>query len=133
MAEKVKPLIFLFEDDEIVSNLIIFRLEREGYEVKNFPDGQIAMASIMQDAPPNLVITDIFMPFNSGYTLIEAMRDQPTWAKIPILVLTSVNNEEHALRILRSGANEYINKPFRPVELVEHVRKLLKNAQTYPA
>ena len=128
MQERAKPLIFLFEDDLDIAGLIRFRLGREGYEVRHFPDGEKAMAAIGEEAPPDLVVTDVMMPFHDGFALVTAMRAQPAWATVPIIMLTSMGNEQNVLRGLRNGADDYLTKPFRPAELVARIRKLLGRA-----
>lgn len=125
MQERANPLIFLFEDDLDIAGLIRFRLGREGYEVKHFPDGEKAMAAIGEGAPPDLVVTDVMMPFYDGFALVAAMRAQPAWARVPIIMLTSMGNEQNVLRGLRNGVDDYLTKPFRPAELVARIRKAL--------
>ena len=122
------PVILLIEDDVDIVFLVRFILERERYTVKVAEEGRAAMACLA-DPPPSLVLLDIMLPFTDGFQLLESIRAQPAWAKVPVVMLTAKAQERDCVRALDAGANDYIVKPFRPEELVARVRRLLGRAQ----
>jgi len=125
MQAATKPSILLIEDDPDIAGLICFRLSREGYDVRHMKDGELAMAEIASGVRPDLVVTDVMMPFHCGFEIVAAIRAKADWAGVPIIMLTSMANEKDVLRGLRNGASEYLTKPFRPAELVARIHKLL--------
>jgi len=125
MQATVKPSILLIEDDPDLAGLIQFRLGREGYEVRHKADGEQGLAEIASGRRPDLVVTDVMMPYHSGFEIVAAIRAKADWAGVPIIILTSMANEKDVLRGLRIGASEYLTKPFRPAELVARIQKML--------
>lgn len=98
-----------------------FRLKRDGHEVIVTQDGREALAKIA-DHLPDLVITDIMMPYSSGLEVISAVRQKYT-QKIPIIILSGMGQEEVVLEAFTLGADDYITKPFSPNELSVRVRR----------
>ena len=102
-----------------------FRLSREGFGVGHAPDGEKALAALREPPLPDLIILDVLLPFMNGFEVLARIRADPAWADIPVVMLTSNTREEDVLRGLRSGANDYLTKPFRPPELIARIRGLL--------
>lgn len=125
MQAAVKSSILLIEDDPDLAGLIQFRLGREGYEVRHIADGEQGLAEIASGERPDLVVTDVMMPFHSGFEIVAAIRAKEDWADVPVIMLTNMANEKDVLRGLRIGASEYLTKPFRPSELVARIHKML--------
>ena len=117
--------ILVAEDDDLIAALIGHRLARDGLEVRRFTDGASALeaAGAMRAA---LAILDVKMPAMDGFELLERLRAMPTWADTPVLMLTSMGNERDIARGLALGANDYMVKPFSPVELLARVNRLLR-------
>ncbi|HFE37041.1 MAG TPA: response regulator transcription factor [Gammaproteobacteria bacterium] len=120
--------ILVAEDDEQISYLLNFLLTREGFTVKVANDGQEAMDAIGQISQPKLVLLDIMMPHYNGYQIIDHIRHNSNWKKVPILVVTAKSLEKDIVKALEIGANDYVVKPFQPRELIGRLKALLQRA-----
>ncbi|MCH7401194.1 response regulator transcription factor [Belliella kenyensis] len=118
--------VLLIEDDMLISNLVKFRLKKDGYEVTIVEDGQAGIEAI-DTLSPDLIITDVMMPFRNGLEIINhAKMVNP---KVPVIVLSSLGEEENTvLEAFTIGASDFIPKPFKPNELSFRVKKWLKYA-----
>ena len=118
-------VILLVEDDVEMGKFVAFLLQREGYEMRLVVDGEQAL-ELMGQPPPDLVILDLMIPFRNGYEVLAEYRKSEPWSRVPVLMLTGRNREEDVARALAAGANDYLTKPFRPVELLARVNRLLR-------
>lgn len=118
-----KKTIVLAEDNSTLSLLLKFRLEKEGYNLLIAADGKQAIELIEQDSP-DLILTDIMMPFISGLEVISHVRNQLN-LQTPIVVFSSAGQEEMVLKAFNLGANDFMGKPFSPNELVIRVKRLI--------
>lgn len=125
---QAKPAILVVEDDPDIAKLIIFRLKREGFEVRLASDGEQAQREFSVSAPPALVLLDVMLPYRNGFELLADMRGRKGWESLPVLMLTSRGKEQDVVKGLRTGANDYLTKPFRPAELIARIRKLLRQS-----
>ena len=128
----VSERILLANDDEVSARLIKDRLEREGYDVTHFTDGRSAY-----DAAPDLeaalAILDVRMAGLGGFELLERLRSLPFYAHRPIILLATLENEEDIIRGFALGADDYLAKPFSPLELAARVRHYLRKAPAVQA
>ncbi|HWB94671.1 MAG TPA: response regulator transcription factor [Puia sp.] len=115
--------ILVAEDEPILIRIIEMRLKKDGYEVLLAEDGQQALDRLEQ-GPPDLIITDIMMPYASGLEIIASVRAR-TWPKVPVIILSAMGQEDVVLEAFQLGADDYITKPFSPNELSVRVRRLL--------
>lgn len=123
---RLQKTVMVVDDDDLLITLIKHRLEREGFHVVPFLNGPAAYAA----APavnPDLVILDVKMPEMDGFELLERLRTITAFKKTPILMLTSMGGETDVVRGLSLGADDYILKPFSPVELLARVHRHLKS------
>ncbi|MFM6992920.1 MAG: response regulator transcription factor [Rhodoferax sp.] len=118
--------VLVVEDDENISFLLAFMLEREGYKVTVARDGWAAKNHIEHHAAPDLVLLDVMLPFVEGFELVHLVRATRGWEQTPILMLTAKTQEQDVVRALDAGANDYIAKPFAPSELLARVRRYAK-------
>jgi DNA-binding response OmpR family regulator len=119
-------LVICIEDDKMHAELVKYFLEREGYQVEWHQDGASGMDRITADAPcPDLVVLDIMLPYNDGYTILQAIRKSSSWSHVPVLLLTSMSRSQDIERGFSLGADDYLTKPFRPTELIARLRRLL--------
>lgn len=116
--------ILIVEDDTVLRELLEFLLQREGYETQCCNDGSAAQ-EWLQTYTPDLVLLDLQLPIVSGAQLIQWLRDRESSHQLPILVLTSLQEDDDIANALDSGANDYMVKPFQPKELQARIRKLL--------
>lgn len=119
----VAKKIVLAEDNSTLSLLLKFRLEKEGYKLLIAVDGKQAIELIEQHAP-ELILTDIMMPFISGLEVISHVRNKLN-KQTPIIVFSAAGQEEMVLKAFNLGANDFMGKPFSPNELVIRVKRLL--------
>lgn len=113
----MKQTILIAEDDQDIVKLLRLYLENEGYDVLTAGDGQEAL-EIMNHHPINLAIVDIMMPKMNGYELIQAIRAK---VNIPLIILSAKKEYTDKIIGLKIGADDYVTKPFNPLEIVARV------------
>lgn len=114
--------ITLVDDDRNILTSVSMALEAEGFAVKTFSDGEEGLKGIT-DSPPDLVVLDIKMPRMDGMEVLSKLREQ---SAIPVIFLTSKDDEVDEVIGLRMGADDYITKPFSQRLLIERIRALLR-------
>ncbi len=117
--------IALVDDDKNILASVTMLLEQEGYHVKGFSDPAAALTALTT-APPDLAILDIKMPRMDGLELLRRLRQAS--AELPVIFLTSKDEEIDELMGLNAGADDYIRKPFSQRLLLERVRAVLRRA-----
>lgn len=117
-----KCKILLAEDNSTLALLLKFRLEKEGHELLMAVDGKEAV-ELIEAHNPDLILTDIMMPFISGLEVISHVRNKLE-LDTPIIVFSSAGQEEMVLKAFNLGANDFMGKPFSPNELVIRVKRL---------
>lgn len=115
--------ILVAEDDLIMLKTIEHRLKKDGHNIILCQDGREALKKI-EELSPDLIITDIMMPFSSGLEIIEAVKKRDG-KKIPIIVLSAMGQENVVLEAFQLGADDYITKPFSPNELSMRVKRYM--------
>ncbi len=125
-AQPVQKKVLLAEDDELIASVIKHRLGREGFEVVHYPDGAQALLAA-PDLEVALCILDIKMPGIDGFELLGKLRQMPAYQHIPIVMLTSMGGEKDIERGFALGADDYIMKPFSPLELLARIRRLIRS------
>lgn len=124
MAAKQK--ILLVDDEQaITSNLAPF-LERSGFEVTVADNGEDALEEVTEFAP-DLIVLDILMPKLDGREVLRRLRDAGNWT--PVILLTQVGESTERAMALEEGADDYLNKPFDPHELVARIHAVLRRAR----
>ncbi|MBN9589255.1 MAG: DNA-binding response regulator [Alphaproteobacteria bacterium 64-11] len=122
--------IALVDDDKNILASVSMLLEQEGYHVRTFTDGAAALTALTT-APPDLAILDIKMPRMDGLELLRRLRQANE--ALPVIFLTSKDEEIDELMGLNAGADDYIRKPFSQRLLLERVRAVLRRAENKPA
>jgi two-component system response regulator ChvI len=117
--------IALVDDDKNILASVSMLLEQEGYHVRTFSDGAAALTALTT-APPDLAILDIKMPRMDGLELLRRLRQAQD---LPVIFLTSKDEEIDELMGLNAGADDYIRKPFSQRLLLERVRAVLRRAE----
>lgn len=123
MSEK----ILVVDDEQEISDLVELYLQNENYEVFKFYSARDALACI-GSAELDLAILDIMLPEISGFTLCQKIREQHTY---PIIMLTAKDGETDKITGLTLGADDYVTKPFHPLELVARVKAQLRRYKRY--
>jgi CheY-like chemotaxis protein len=116
--------ILVVDDNEINLKLISKILELGGYEVATTRSGKAAL-EMVQKRMPDLAILDVMMPDMDGYELCGSLRQPPVNAKIPIVMLTALNDETERALAIKSGANDLWSKPFEMDEMRGRLDALL--------
>ena len=119
--------IMVVDDEHEIADLIEVYLKNENYEVFKFYSSKDALACV-EDIKLDLAILDIMMPEMDGITLCQKIRDNHTF---PIIMLTAKDSETDKITGLTFGADDYITKPFRPLELVARVKAQLRRYKRY--
>src|ERR1700727_4080905 len=119
--------IALVDDDKNILASDSMLLEQEGYHVRTFSDGSAALTALTTTAP-DLAILDIKMPRMDGLELLRRLRQAN--AELPVIFLTSKDEEIDELMGLNAGADDYIRKPFSQRLLLERVRAVLRRAES---
>lgn len=115
--------ILVCEDDEMVLKMVEFKLRKDGYEVQLASDGKAALDQI-RTFQPDLIITDIMMPYLTGLEIVHQVRKSFNLST-PIIIVSSIGLEKTVLEAFQLGADDFITKPFSPNELSVRVKKLL--------
>jgi two-component system response regulator ChvI len=118
----VPQTIALVDDDRNILASVSMTLEAEGFAVRTYTDGAEALRALMQQ-PVDLAVLDIKMPRMDGMELLEKLRKS---SDLPVIFLTSKDDEVDELMGLRMGADDYIKKPFSQRLLIERIRTLLR-------
>jgi two-component system response regulator ChvI len=124
MGQKRMPVIALVDDDRNILTSVSMALEAEGYQTNAYTDGVAALQGI-QDNPPDMAIFDIKMPRMDGMELLRRLRQK---TDLPVIFLTSKDDEIDELFGLKMGADDFIRKPFSQRLLVERVKAVLRRA-----
>ena len=119
------PKLLLVEDDLALAELLEYRFESEGYEVRVTGDGDEALVLAAEDAP-DLVILDWMIEGTSGIEVCRRLRREKATAHVPIIMLTAREAEDDRVRGLDTGADDYVTKPFSPRELLARVAAVLR-------
>ena len=114
--------IALVDDDRNILMSVSMALEAEGYEVRTYSDGEEALREISRN-PPSLAVLDIKMPRMDGMELLSELKKR---SDLPIIFLTSKDDEVDEAMGLRLGADDYIKKPFSQRLLIERIRAVLR-------
>src|SRR5256885_2156489 len=117
--------IALVDDDKNILASVSMLLEQEGYHVRSFSDGAAALTALTT-TPPDLAILDIKMPRMDGLELLRRLRQAQD---LPVIFLTSKDEEIDELMGLNAGADDYIRKPFSQRLLLERVKAILRRAE----
>ena len=116
--------ILVVDDKPALSKLIVQFLSKT-FEIFIQDDGLNALAWLQSGNLPDLILTDIQMPNMDGFELIKRVKESGYFSDIPIMVLSSKEGSEDRIKCLRSGADDYLVKPFNPEELLIRIEKLL--------
>lgn len=118
--------ILLVEDDEIMQKVVERILLKEGFTVEVAKNGKEAMQRLEQtNHTYDLMITDIMMPYANGFEIISKIKSKSTGKNIPVIIISSVGNEDSVLEGFKLGADDYLKKPIMAGELIIRVKRLL--------
>ncbi len=125
------PKVLLVDDDPTTRNLISHFLRKENFIVEKAAGGTEGLAKARR-GKPDLLVVDVVVPGMNGFELLSLLKKDPETASIPVLILSSLDEEEAIVKGLEEGA-DYITKPFSPRVLVAKIKKILKDAGDHAA
>lgn len=123
-------LIMVIEDEEALSMLLSYNLEKEGYQVATVANGLNAVSEV-ERLLPSVIILDWMLPEISGVEICKLIRSKPDIKNIPIIMLTAKSQEEDKIKGLSAGADDYVTKPFSVPELMARVKTNLRRAPLF--
>lgn len=121
----MSPRILVVEDEDALSTLLQYNLEKDGYEVALAADGEDALTQVAEQAP-DLVILDWMLPKISGIEVCRRLRQRTETRNMPIIMLTARGEETDRIRGLDTGADDYVIKPFAMSELSARIRAVMR-------
>jgi DNA-binding response OmpR family regulator len=116
--------ILIAEDEEVLRMLVVDTLEDEGHELDEAADGHEAITSIMEN-DYDLILLDYMMPLYTGLEVIEKIREIPEKKDVKIMMVSAKSQQADKERVLQSGADYFIAKPYSPMELVRRIEGIL--------
>ena len=124
----MSDLVMVIEDEKEIRDLLKYNIERAGFRVAAFADGEQGLEQLFASRP-DLVVLDLMLPGRNGLEILREVRGEPATADLPVIVLTARGAEMDKLLGFEHGADDYLTKPFSPRELVARVQALLRRAR----
>lgn len=124
----MQPSVLIVEDDTALSELLQWHFNSEGYDVRATADGEDALIMVREDLP-DLIVLDWMIESLSGVEVCRQLRKAKDSARVPIIMLTARGEEEDKIRGLKTGADDYLTKPFSPRELLARAEALLRRSR----
>ncbi len=118
------PTVLVVDDDPVIQKLLQVNFEMEGYDVVIAGDGEEGLA-LAREERPDLVLLDVMMPKMNGLDVAAAMRSDATTEGIPIIMLSAKAQASDVQAGLDLGVDDYVTKPFDPLELLDRVGAIL--------
>ena len=118
------PRVLVVDDDPVILELLRINFEIEGFEVLGATDGEEGLQRARSEAP-DVVLCDIMMPRLDGLELLTRLRNDPATARLPVVLLSAKAQKVEVERGLSLGADDYVTKPFDPLELLDRVNAVL--------
>jgi len=119
-----KTKIIYAEDQESIARLVDFKLSKEGFDVILINSGENVVEKVIERKPV-LILLDLMLPVKDGMTLLEELKSNDEVKNIPVIMLSVHGEEQKVLQAFKSGAVDYIQKPFSIDELTTRIRKAL--------
>ena len=126
----IKAHIMLIEDDENITKVVRYNLEKENYQTTIVSDGDDALPMI-RTTKPDLIILDIMLPNISGISICTSLRNESDIAHIPVIMCSAKDKALDKVFGLTSGADDYITKPFSSIELLARIKAIFRRSKLF--
>ena len=117
-----KIKVLLIEDDRSISNFITATMDREGYKIMHALNGREGL-SLSTSFCPNVILLDLGLPDMDGLEVLQKLR---SWSDVPVIIISARTKEQEKVSALDLGADDYITKPFNPIEVSARVKSQLR-------
>ncbi|MFA4034495.1 winged helix-turn-helix domain-containing protein [Blautia stercoris] len=121
-------MIYCVEDERNIRELLVYTLETTGFEAIGIQEGK-ELFRCMEKELPDLILLDIMLPGQDGYSILEKLKKDPKTRDIPVIMVTAKEAEYDKVRGLDSGADDYITKPFGMMEFISRVKAVLRRSK----
>lgn len=118
-------LVYIVEDDTSIRELEIYALKNSNFDVMGFSDGK-ELFTALENRTADMILLDIMLPGEDGLSILTQLRGLEKFSNIPVIMVTAKTGEIDAVKGLDMGADDYITKPFRVMELVSRVKAVLR-------
>jgi two-component system phosphate regulon response regulator PhoB len=121
-------LVLVIEDDKAIREMLCFSLRHSGFECEGVADAELGLVSL-KERRPAIILLDWMLPGIDGVEFIRRLRAINTFADIPVIMLTAKGESGDMVKGLSVGADDYVNKPFSPPELIARIKALLRRCK----
>lgn len=121
-------MIFCVEDDRNIRELLVYTLESTGFQATGFENSE-TFKKALADGLPELILLDVMLPGEDGYSLLKWLKKDERWKDIPVIMVTAKGEEYDKVVGLDAGADDYITKPFGMMELISRIKAVLRRAR----
>ncbi len=121
-------MIWCVEDDESIRDIEIYTLQSTGFEARGFADGDSFLEALKSEKP-ELILLDIMLPGRDGVEILKSLRSSEETSGIPVIMATAKGSEYDKVQSLDMGADDYLVKPFGMMEMVSHIKAVLRRCQ----
>ena len=118
------PTVLVVEDDPTILQLLEVNFEMEGFTVLQAVDGALGLEQA-RASKPDIIVSDVMMPNMSGVEMVTELKADPETANIPVILLSAKAQGGDIRHGIDAGADEYVTKPFEPLDLIDRVNALL--------
>ncbi len=124
-------MIYCVEDEKNIRELLVYTLRSTGFQAKGLENGEELFRKLGEEIP-ELILLDIMMPGEDGYTILEKLKRMPEVRDVPVIMVTAKGAEFDKVRGLDLGADDYITKPFGMMEFVSRIKAVLRRGGPKP-
>ena len=118
--------VLLVDDSRAMQKMIKLALSKIGISNVSLAMNGVEGISNLKESIPDLILSSWNMPEMNGYQFVTAVRADPNFKSIPILMLTTINTQNEVIEIMKAGANDFLSKPFTPDALKDKIKKVTK-------
>ena len=120
--------VLVVEDEPNIVDSLSFLMKQAGFAVQVARDGDTALR-VLESQIPDLILLDVMLPRRDGFDVCRAIRANPAWGGVKVIMLTAKGRDLDRRKGLELGADDYVTKPFSTREIVERVRSLLETEE----